>query len=519
LHTTLRKIARKMASKLATIVVFFLLLFSLCNPLIIPPPKSSAFPPKLPITVISGFLGAGKTSLLQNVLTNAPQSRRVACVVNDVAEVNIDAKLIRGGSGASSPAGLVQLQNGCACCSGSDDLVAGVTSLVTLSDMRAEASEKFTDILIECSGVSNPSNIRSQFQDAADTPLMKRVALDTLVTVVDCTTFLERLRSPGTVEATPELLYRTDAERLAAEKADEDFYGDLPGLKAALDAGKDATPISSLLAAQVEASDVVLLNKIDLAPASVVDNIKRVVAALNPQASVQTCLNGAVNWENILASKGGKGAADKGVVDDHKSAVDHAHSHDHSRDHHLDHSHDHHHDASSPAHGSISTFVYKARRPFHPTRLSSVIASLPTSSATPAPPFNAVLRSKGFCWLSSGHTPAYYWSHAGSHFEMQCLGRWWHTVDKSDWPSDAVDSILEDFCDDDEDGSTIGDRRQEIVFIGENMTEIRKDIARCLDGCLLTDVEYRQYCEDKSDENKLDKKWPVDNKLFKLKYL
>ena len=154
---------------------------------------STPAPPKqIPITVLSGFLGSGKTTVLQRILENK-EGLRIAVIVNDVASVNIDSKLVSEGSIAD---GMVQLQNGCACCSLSDELLGGVSELVTLSDMRGE-SDAFDHIVVELSGVADPKGVRSQFQEAMfyNMPIMERVRLDTMVTVVDCSGYLNFLRS------------------------------------------------------------------------------------------------------------------------------------------------------------------------------------------------------------------------------------------------------------------------------------------------------------------------------------
>jgi G3E family GTPase len=136
----------------------------------------------IPITVISGFLGSGKTTLLQNLLENN-EGLRIAVIVNDVASVNIDSKLVAGQNAA---AGMVELQNGCACCSLSEELLTSVSELVTLSDMRGD-SEGFQHIVIELSGVADPKAVRAKFQEAVlyDMPMMERVRLDTMVTLID----------------------------------------------------------------------------------------------------------------------------------------------------------------------------------------------------------------------------------------------------------------------------------------------------------------------------------------------
>lgn len=173
----------------------------------------------IPITIISGFLGSGKTTFLQHLLQNQ-DGLRIAVIVNDVASVNIDSKLVSGQSAVSAsagPAGMVELANGCACCNLAGELLASVGELITLSDLREQAAlfddgnededddagtlaankGGFDHIVVELSGVADPRAIRANFQEAQmyGMPLMNRVQLDTMVTLVDCTSFLQNLRS------------------------------------------------------------------------------------------------------------------------------------------------------------------------------------------------------------------------------------------------------------------------------------------------------------------------------------
>lgn len=529
--------------------------------------------------------------MLQHILHNK-EGLRIAVVVNDVASVNIDSKLVAGSQqlgAATAASGMVELQNGCACCSLSEELMTSVSELVTMSELRPE-DEGFDHIVIELSGVANPKSVRAQFQEAVlyDMPLMEKVRLDTMITVVDCSIFLDHLKSSKTasVDEMPELFYR-DGEEPAPNE--EWMEGIPPHILKALVSGRSNhnsvetyTGVAELLVEQTEIADVVLLNKMDITDDSTLMQIENIVNALNSRATLFRTEFGAVNLEDVLAIAGGQGVSEAGIVDDHKDAIeaalksevgldqaetchdptcndsthDHSHAattHDHSHHHEqsancaepacTDPTHDHSHaqdhsnspDCSDPVcndpthnhshsqdHAGIGSYVYKARRPFHPSRLVSFLRYLPTTRGLPeldeegAPmqlpertraALNNVLRSKGFTWSAYSNESALYWSHAGTSFEMQCLGRWWATLPRDQWPVEAISSLLEDFDDPNhEDGNiestSVGDRRQELVFIGPHLGDREKQqcIFDALNLCLLTDAEWSEYQRKKNDE-------------------
>mmetsp|Transcript_2194 Transcript_2194/g.3610 ORF Transcript_2194/g.3610 Transcript_2194/m.3610 type:complete len:598 (+) Transcript_2194:105-1898(+) len=530
---------------------------------------------KVPVTMLSGFLGAGKTTVLRYLLENSKQ--KIACIVNDVASINIDAKLIRndrsrvgkGDQGSTKDlADTVELQNGCACCNLQDELFASFEQILTMGDKNGEP---YARIVLENSGVAEPQNLRDKFKEAQDAghPLMDRIFLDSMVTVVDASTFTKDFASRQPLASRPDL-------------------GD----------GGTLRPVVDLLVEQVECADYVLLNKTDLmaaaAPAPApgpLEELVAIISSLNPLASVVPCTEGKVPLESVFGSSSQAVVAKLNVEGQHRGAVaaarnqqaeaekqakeahhhghghehkhaheDHAHhddcgackhedkhhqhsheeghgSHEHKHDEAHDHQHSHedhaHHDDCgacthedhaghdhaghdhaghdhSHAHGrpsetraaerfGIRSFVYSRRRPFHPQRLKEMVLKwLPVTSNlaidNEAPeigdsPIKSVLRSKGFLWMSNSHSTAYYWSHAGQHFEIRDEGDWWTAVPEEDWPEagPSRDVILADW----QMEGVYGDRRQEIVFIGVGMDEVK--ICEQLDCALLNDEEVAKY--------------------------
>ncbi len=265
-------------------------------------PQSSS---PIPITVLSGFLGSGKSTLLQHLLNNS-EGVKIALVVNDVAEVNIDSKLIQPRLQENS---IVELQNGCACCAQSEELLGSIADLVTLNDLRAQG-EGFDHIVVEMSGVADPKAVRSNFQEAQlyGMPLMERVSLDTMVTVLDCSTYLEHLKSSKTAnpEEAPELFYRDGIQPDDAEGDEIIPDGLLQTLGVTGPTASD-NGIAELIVSQTETADVVLLNKVDLAEEEELEAIEETVQAFNPKASTLRTIYGKVAPSMILATARGRG--------------------------------------------------------------------------------------------------------------------------------------------------------------------------------------------------------------------
>ncbi|KAK2075863.1 hypothetical protein QBZ16_001605 [Prototheca wickerhamii] len=252
-------------------------------------------PRSVPVTMLSGFLGAGKTSLLRHVLQHS--GLKIGCIVNDVAAVNIDAKLIRADQNRADPssttdlADTIELANGCACCSIADELMLSFANLIELSDRRETPYDR---IILENSGVAEPQNIRDQFSDAImeGHPLMSRIHLDSLVTLVDSGTFIKEYSSRAPLVSRPDL-------------------GEGGGLR----------PVVDLLVEQIECADYVVLNKTDLLDEATTGSLSAIVSSLNPLAQVVTCQHGAVPCEKLFGSEAQALVALLNTEGQHRGAV------------------------------------------------------------------------------------------------------------------------------------------------------------------------------------------------------
>ena len=328
---------------------------------------------KLPVTVLSGFLGAGKTTVLSNILNNR-QDKKVAVIVNDMSEINIDSAIVQNEVSLNrSEEKLVEMSNGCICCTLREDLLEEVTKLAQ--------EGRFDYLVIESTGISEPLPVAETFTfaDENGVSLSDVADLDTMVTVVDAVNFLKDYEEAKYLQETGESLGEDD-ERSVAD----------------------------LLVDQVEFADLILISKTDLASTSDVERLTAILKTLNTDARIVPISHGQVDLDDVLNT---------GLFDFERAQQAPGWLKEMRGEH-----------VPETEEYGIGSFTYAARRPFHPEKFHQFLHSTER--------YGKLIRSKGYFWLATRPQFAGQWSQAGGIARYGFAGMFWKAVPEEDWPKD-----------------------------------------------------------------------------------